>query len=142
MHRVRAVVMCVLLVGLLALGDWGRDTKMPAAAASQGSDAETLDERATRLRKRLGRFCRDFDFFYRHNFAGGQMRPVRCSRAGRERTIVVVYAFSSRVTRDAWLNEWGGIAKQRGAPVIEGRRWTAEVLVRTFTKRIHRRLSQ
>ena len=140
MRRVSAIVLCVLLLGVVALGDWGPDTILPSVGASQ-ENAANLDERATRLRKRLGSFCKNFDFFFRHSFAGGLMRPVRCSRAGRERTVVIVYAFSDRETKDAWLAEWGGIAKQRGDPVIKGRRWSAEVLVRKYAKRIRRRLT-
>jgi hypothetical protein len=141
MRKLDAVILCFLLFGLVALGDWGQGGILPPARASQGGEAENVDDRAIRLVERLGRFCKNYDFYYRHSFARGRMRPVRCSRAGHERTVVLVYAFSDRDTRDRWLGEWGGIAKERGAPVIKGRRWAAEVLVRKFAKEIRRRLN-
>jgi hypothetical protein len=141
MRRLSAIILCVLLLALAAVGDWGPGNISRSADAAKAGGSSNIDERATRLRVKLGSFCRNFDFFYRHSFASGKMRPVRCSRANAERTVVLVYAFSDRDTRDAWLDEWGRIAKQRNAPVIKGRRWAAEVLVRKHAKRIRRRLT-
>lgn len=99
---------------------------------SGGGSAEagtaTLDDRATKLRRDLGPFCRSFDFYFKHSFSDGEMRPVRCSRGGKEKTVLVAVVFTSRSLRDSWITEWGALAKQRGEPVIKGRRWVVEVL--------------
>lgn len=136
MRRFVGVVTCALLIGGVLLQPIGSVASDGGAVAAQAE----LDERATRLRQRLGPFCKDFDFFYRHSFAQGQMRPVRCSRSGRERTVLLAYAFSDRATRNAWLSEWGRIAEERGTPVIKGRRFTVEVLVKHYRDEVRDRL--
>jgi hypothetical protein len=112
---------------------------LPPAAAQEDQDSK-VDARATRLVDRLGPFCGNFDFFYRHGFAGGQMRPVRCSRSGREKTILVVHSFSDRRTKKAWLAEWAQVEEQQGAVVIRGRKWTVEVLVHSAAPEVRKRL--
>lgn len=116
-----------VLVGVSLLGSVALGTQEVGRAGTSGAQA-TLDERATRVRQDLGRFCSSFDFFFKHSFSDGEMRPVRCSRRTSQATVVVAYAFTSRSLRDAWLNEWGNLASQRGEPVIKGRRWVVEVL--------------
>ena len=119
-YRLIAVLSCTLLVVGFA-APW---TRLDFAQAQ----ASTLDDRATRLRKDLGPFCVNFDFYFKHSFGNGEMRPVRCSRRSSDSTVVVAYAFSSRSIRDSWLNEWGSLATQRGEPIVKGRRWVVEVL--------------
>lgn len=117
----------VVVVGALTFGAWGTLTSDPVANAG-GAAGRSLDDRATTLREDLGRFCESFDFYFKHSFGSGEMRPVRCSRRGREKTVVVAYVFSNRDTKSAWVNEWGTLAEQRGEPVFKGRRWIVEVL--------------
>ena len=116
------VLVGVTLLGTVALG------AERVGRAGTGAGQATLDDRATRVRRDLGRFCSSFDFFFKHAFSDGEMRPVRCSRRTSEATVAVAYAFTSRSLRDDWLNEWGTLASQRGVPVIKGRRWVVEVL--------------
>ena len=117
-----SVVGCLVLLSATALGLDG------SGRAQAGGGTSTLDERATRLRRDLGPFCRDFDFYFKHAFSNGEMRPVRCSRRGKEKTVVMALAFTSRSLRDSWINEWGTLAQQRDEPVIKGRRWVVEIL--------------
>ncbi|MDQ4026375.1 MAG: hypothetical protein M3217_12950 [Actinomycetota bacterium] len=138
MRRTAMVLAIVLAVGVSGVQQWsgGAGTR---AVAQEGSAAD-VDERATRLREKLGGLCRNFDFFFKHEFGNGLMRPVRCSRAGRERTILVIYAFSDRRTKKNWLVEWGALAEQRGEVVVRGKRWTVEVLVRRWAREVRERL--
>lgn len=99
-----------------------------SGGTSAGAGAATLDDRATRLRRDLGPFCRNFDFYFKHAFSDGEMRPVRCSRSGKNKTVLVAVVFTSKSLRDSWIVEWGSLAKQRGEPVVKGRRWVVEIL--------------
>jgi hypothetical protein len=137
MKRTTLIVL-LCLVMLAPLGPYSDPARIAKAG---GSSAQSLDERATALRERLGRFCRNFDFYFRHSFGNGEMRPVRCSRAGREKTVLVAYVFSNRRTKDAWVSEWGTLAKQRNEPVFKGRRWTVEVLQHRWAEEIRAALS-
>ena len=132
--------MVVVLAIVVASGAVGWQMVAGAAAAAQEEGGPTVDERATRLRERLGGLCRNFDFFHKHEFANGVMRPVRCSRVGREKTVLVLYAFSDRRTKKGWLHQWGSLADQRGAVVVRGKRWTVEVLVRKRADEVRERL--
>lgn len=136
MRRIIGVITCAFLIGGVLLQPIGSVASDDGAVPGQAE----LDERATRLRQRLGSFCKNFDFYYRHSFAHGQMRPVRCSRSGRNRTVVLAYAFSDRDTRNAWLSEWGHIAEERGTPVIKGWRFTVEVLVKHYKGEVRAQL--
>lgn len=80
------------------------------------------------MRRYLGPFCRTFDFYFKHRFSDGEMRPIRCSRRGKEKTVLVAVVFTSRSLRDSWITEWGALAEQRGEPVIRGPRWVVEIL--------------
>jgi hypothetical protein len=126
-------------LGLAAFGfdQWSAG---PTPALAQEEGDVTVDDRATRLRKRLGRLCRSFGFLYRHEFANGEMRPFRCSRASSDKTILVGYAFSDRRTKQAWLGEWGVLGRERGAVIVRGKRWTVEVLVRRYAREVRRRV--
>lgn len=131
----------VLVIGM-ALGaiSLGQLPGGAAPAAVQGGRDPAVDERATRIRERLGGLCGNFDFFFRHEFANGEMRPVRCSRTGREKTLLVLHSFSDRRTKQAWLAEWGQIGKQRGGILIRGKRWTVEVLLTRWEDEVRARL--
>lgn len=131
MRRTISAIACAALIAGAML--------QPSGSVASSGKAD-LDQRATRLRQRLGPYCKNFDFYFRHSFAHGEMRPVRCSRFGRERTVVLAYAFSNRDTRDAWLSEWGDIAKERGTPVMKGRRFAVEVLVKRYRDEIRAQL--
>ena len=140
MRRMVIVLACFAMVlGTTALHPRSGSGGLPLASAQEEEEV-TVDSRASRLVDRLGRFCGSYDFYFRHFFAKGEMRPVRCSRGGREKTALLVYSFSDRRTKKAWLVEWGGLADQRGSIVIRGKRWTVEVLIRKWAPDIRKRL--
>ncbi|HEV2756860.1 MAG TPA: hypothetical protein VG318_13920 [Actinomycetota bacterium] len=130
-----ALLMAVGAVGLQQVVG-GQPT---AVAQEEGAGAE-VDERARRVQERLGRLCGNYDFFFKHEFGKGLMRPVRCSRTGRAKTILVIYGFSGRRTKQNWLTEWGAIAEQRGAVVVRGKQWAVEVVVRRWADEVRERL--
>jgi hypothetical protein len=55
-------------------------------------------------------------------------RPVRCSLAGVERTVLFAYGFDTTATQAAWVGEWGNLSDQRGAMLVESGTWAVEVL--------------
>ena len=135
-------LLAFMLVSAISLAAWGTSASgNRSAGAPVSGEREEVDDRAQRLIKDLGRFCKNYDFYYRHSFGSGSMRPVRCSRAGREATVVVAYAFSDRDTKQSWQIEWGSLAKQRKERVFRGSRWTVEVLLKKWTQEVGRELS-
>jgi hypothetical protein len=76
----------------------------------------------------LGRFCADFDFFFKHDMARGAFRPVRCSLRGDSRTVLFAYGFDTSRTQEAWVSEWGGLTDERGITLVEEGTWAVEVI--------------
>jgi hypothetical protein len=93
--------------------------------AERQEDAEAS---ARSLVDALGRLCANFDFFFKHDMARGSFRPVRCSLAGVERTVLFAYGFDTTATQAAWVGEWGNLSDQRGAMLVESGTWAVEVL--------------
>ena len=93
-RAIACFLVATALFGIVALGS-------DDAGLAETGAGQSLDDRATRVRRDLGRFCTSFDFFFKHAFSDGEMRPVRCSRGARETTVAVAYAFTSRSLRDA-----------------------------------------
>ena len=139
MRRLAMLIAVGVAVSAIGLGYLPGARVAPAAAGQEEQDAR-VDERASRLVVRLKNLCGSGDFWFRHEFANGQMRPVRCSRANHERTVLIVYSFSDRHTRRGWLNEWGSLADQRDSVLVRGKRWIVEVLVRRWAREVRERL--
>lgn len=55
----------VVLVGVALFGTVAFSSD-DVGRAGTGAEQATLDERATRVRRDLGRFCTSFDFFFKH----------------------------------------------------------------------------
>jgi hypothetical protein len=89
---------------------------------------EAAEANARALVGELGRFCGNFGFFYKHDMANGAFRPVRCSFRGRDETVLFAYGFDAAQTRQAWVSEWGNLAAQRGAILVESGTWAVEVI--------------
>jgi hypothetical protein len=96
-------------------------------------DASKLAEKPPKQQREhwsgeLGRLCANFDFFFKHDMANGAFRPARCSLSGRDETVLFAYGFDTAQTQQAWVSEWGNLAAQRGATLVEEETWAVEVL--------------
>jgi hypothetical protein len=89
---------------------------------------EAAEAAAGALVGELGRLCANFDFFFKHDMTNGAFRPVRCSLSGRDETVLFAYGFDTAQTQQAWVSEWGNLAAQRGATLVEEETWAVEVL--------------
>jgi hypothetical protein len=76
----------------------------------------------------LGSLCTSFDFYFKHDMARGAFRPVRCSPAGTDRTVLLAYGFDTRRTQQAWVGEWGHLIDDRGGALVENGTWVVQVL--------------
>ena len=76
----------------------------------------------------LGRYCSGFDFYFKHDMARGAFRPVRCSSAASERTVLYAYGFDSPRTQQAWVGEWGRRANEGRMTLVEDGTWAVEVV--------------
>lgn len=139
MRRLAMLVAVGMAVSGIGLGYPSGGDASPAVAAQDEEDS-AVDERASRLVVRLRNLCGSGDFWFSHEFANGQMRPVRCSRSGHRRTVLIVYSFSDRHARRGWLNEWGSLADERDAVLVRGKRWVVEVLVPRWAREVRKRL--
>jgi len=138
-YTVPLVVVAALTFGVAGVVAWqveqenreGTEASLERAEASlQRIEAsqKRAEAAARSLVDALGSFCAGFDFYYKHDMANGAFRPVRCSSAGRDETVLVSYGFDSTRTQRAWVGEWGGLADQRGVTLIEKGRWAVEVI--------------
>jgi hypothetical protein len=120
----------VLAVGIFAGWLVGKESRPEAPVKLERIEARQRDADATAgsLVDALGRLCGNFDFYFKHDMARGAFRPVRCSLSGRDETGLIAYGFDTSRTQDAWVSEWGGLADQRGATLIEDGIWATEVM--------------
>jgi hypothetical protein len=143
-----AVAVALVLTATAVVGTLGGDALDPAqgettpgpsegGSLEEGAGArleriearrEAADAAAQALVEELGRLCANFDFFFKHDMANGAFRPVRCSLSGRDETVLFAYGFDTAQTRQAWGSEWGNLAAQRGASLVESGTWAVEVL--------------
>jgi hypothetical protein len=100
-----------------------------SSIAERQQDAEVS---ARSLVESLGSLCTSFDFYFKHDMARGAFRPVRCSPARTNRTVLLAYGFDKRRTQEAWVNEWGGLSQDRGTALVEDGTWAVEVLEPEF----------
>lgn len=132
------VIAAALTFGVAGLVAWQVEQKNRERAEASLERAEASLERIEASQQRaeaaarslvdaLGSFCAGFDFYYKHDMANGAFRPVRCSSAGSDETVLVAYGFDSTRTQSAWVGEWGGLADQRGVTLVEKGRWAVEV---------------
>jgi hypothetical protein len=120
----------VLAVGIFAGWLVGKESRPEAPVKLERIEARQRDADTTAgsLVDALGRLCGNFDFYFKHDMARGAFRPVRCSLSGRDETVLIAYGFDTSRTQDAWVSEWGGLADQRGATLIEDGIWATEVM--------------
>lgn len=132
MKRFVVVIAIAALLATGALVGWrvGKESSSGAAGTLERIEArrEQAEASARALVDALGRLCASFDFFFKHDMANGALRPVRCSLPGEQETALIAYGFDSAETQGAWTSEWGGLADQRGATLIEDAVWAVEVL--------------
>jgi hypothetical protein len=122
-----------LVIGLFAGWQIGRRANSDERALSAKLERiearrKNADAEAQALVGELARLCANFDFFFKHDMANGAFRPVRCSLSGRDETVLFAYGFDSPHTQQAWVNEWGNLAGQNGATLVEEETWAVVVL--------------
>jgi hypothetical protein len=131
-YTVPLIVVAALTFGVAGVVAWQveRENRERAEASLERIEPSQLraEAAARSLVDGLGSFCANFDFYYKHDMANGAFRPVRCSSAGRDETVLVAYGFDSTRTQSAWVGEWGGQADQRGVTLVERGRWAVEVI--------------
>jgi hypothetical protein len=120
----------ILVLGALIGWSLGRQGESADADKLRRVEARLAeaDENARELVEALGPLCGNFDFWFKHDMARGAFRPVRCSKRGEDKTVVLAYGFDTERTREAWASEWGGLTDRRGATLVTKGRWATEVL--------------
>ena len=93
-----ALATVILIAGLFAGWQIGKQSSPEAGAKLERVEArrEAAEAAARTLVGELGRLCANFDFFFKHDMANGAFRPVRCSRSGRDETVLFAYGFDTR----------------------------------------------
>ena len=139
------VVLCALtLVGAFFIGLQVGESSSELATSLEESEARrdkaeaVVEQTETRrtdaeneartLVTALGRYCSGFDFYYKHDMARGVFRPVRCSSAASERTVLYANGFDTPRTQEAWVSEWGQRADEVRMTLVEDGTWAIEVV--------------
>ena len=131
-HLRMPIVWTIFAFAVGGIAGWqiGRQSGLEADARLENiaSRQERAEASARSLVESLGRLCTSFDFYFKHDMARGAFRPVRCSPARTDRTVLFAYGFDTRRTQQAWIDEWGELADERGATLVDKGRWAVEVL--------------
>jgi hypothetical protein len=131
--RVVALAILVLATGLFVgwqIGKRAQPDERALSAKLERIEArrENAEAEARELVGEFAQICANFDFFFKHDMANGAFRPVRCSLGGRDETVLFAFGFDSPHTQQAWVSEWGNLAAQSGATLVEEETWAVVVL--------------